>query len=44
MNEFVVVGIRVSVGVLAVVCAFGDMWLRVWVKDTLNAVMVQAVG
>ena len=29
VNEFVVVGIRVSVGVLAVVCAFGDMWLRV---------------
>ena len=32
--EFVVVGIRVTVGVLVVVGAFGDMWLRVWVKET----------
>ena len=32
--EFVVVGIRVTVGLLVVVGAFGNMWLRVWVKET----------
>ena len=31
---FVVVGIRVTVGVLVAVGAFGDMRLRVWVKET----------
>ena len=34
VGEFVVVGIRVRVGVLVVVGAFGAMWLRGWVKET----------